>query len=150
MVVQRVSASSVSVDGTVRGEIGRGLMLLVGFGLSDGAEILKPMAEKILNMRIFSNDQGRFDLSVLDLSGEILAIPQFTLYADTSKGRRPDFFGALPPAEASAFFERFVACLAELNGGRVHQGVFGASMSVSLTNEGPVTIILDSTATNKN
>ncbi len=144
VILQRVSSASVEVEGRIRGQIGQGLVALVGFGAADEATVLEPMARKILNMRIFSNDQGRFHSSLLDKSGEILAIPQFTLYANTSKGRRPDFYGALAPDEAAHLFDRFVSVLELVIPGRVQQGVFGAMMSVSLTNEGPVTIILDS------
>ena len=144
VILQRVSSASVQVEGIIKGEIGEGLVALVGFGTSDDVTVLEPMARKILNIRIFSNDEGRFHSSLLDKYGEILAVPQFTLYAKTSKGRRPDFFGALAPNDAADLFDRFVSVLESAIPSRVQQGVFGAMMSVSLTNEGPVTIILDS------
>lgn len=142
IIIQRVNHASVTVDDTVCGAVERGLMLLVGFGSGDTDQALRPMAEKVLHMRIFPNEEGRFHFSVKDIAGGILAIPQFTLYADTSKGRRPDFFGALQPQQASPLFDSFCALLAESV--PVERGVFGAHMKVLFENDGPVTISLDS------
>lgn len=142
IIIQRVSHASVSVDGTVRGAIERGLMLLVGFGHEDTPAVLQPMAEKVLHMRIFPNEQGRFHFSLQEIAGGILAIPQFTLYADTSKGRRPDFFSALSPEKASPLFDDFCEILARAV--PTERGVFGAHMKVLFENDGPVTISLDS------
>ncbi len=142
VLLQRVSSASVTVDGTVRGAIDRGLLLLVGFGQGDTVAALAPMAEKLAVMRIFPNEQGRFHFSVKDIGGGVLLIPQFTLFADTSKGRRPEFFGALPPAEATKLFDAFVEEFTKLGVSPVEKGVFGADMKVSLLNDGPVTIMV--------
>lgn len=143
VVIQRVKEASVRVNTEVVGEIGRGLVLLIGFGRNDTEECIDPMVEKIVAMRIFPNDEGRFDRSVVQVEGSILAISQFTLYADTSKGRRPEFFGALEPSAARALFEKTVAALKASSVKHVATGVFGAMMEVSLINEGPVTITLE-------
>lgn len=142
VIIQRVNHASVRVDETVHGAIDRGLMLLVGFGQGDSEAVLRPMAEKVLTMRIFPNDEGRFHFSVQDVQGSILAIPQFTLYADTAKGRRPDFFSAMNPALASPLFDAFCELLRKQL--PTERGVFGAHMKVLFENDGPVTISLDS------
>ncbi len=141
--LQRVSSAAVHVDGAAVGTIDRGLLLLVGFGQNDTAAPLKPMAEKLCNMRIFPNDEGRFHFSVKDIQGGVLLVPQFTLFADTSKGRRPEFFGAMAPKEASALFDAFVEEFRSLGIQPVATGVFGADMKVSLVNDGPVTILVE-------
>ena len=146
IVLQRVSSASVTVDGKITGEIAEGLMLLTGFGQGDTDLKLRPMAEKISNLRIFANDQGKFHYSLLDRNGGVLLVPQFTLFADTSKGRRPEFFGAMPPVEASPMFDRFVEEFRKLGIASVQTGVFGADMKVALVNDGPVTICMDSRA----
>jgi D-tyrosyl-tRNA(Tyr) deacylase len=118
-------------------------MLLVGVGKSDTDKQLKAMAQKIANMRIFPDEQGRFHLSVIDIQGGILAVPQFTLYADTKKGRRPEFFGAMPPEQATVMFDQFVELLGDITEKNVEVGVFGADMQVALENSGPVTIMVE-------
>jgi D-tyrosyl-tRNA(Tyr) deacylase len=143
IVIQRVLNSSVEVESKQVASIQRGLMLLVGFGQDDTAECLQAMAEKVVNMRIFPNEEGRFHFSVKDIAGEILAVPQFTLYADTSKGRRPEFFAALKPEAATKLFDEFCDCLSKTLDRPVERGIFGANMKVNLLNDGPVTIILD-------
>jgi D-tyrosyl-tRNA(Tyr) deacylase len=144
IVLQRVSSAAVTVDGETVGAIGPGLLLLVGFGRGDTEAGIGPMIDKVLNMRIFPDQQGRFHHSVGELSGELLVVPQFTLYADTSKGRRPDFFGALEPKAAEVLYERFLSMLAaRYSSGRVAGGRFGAHMQVASVNDGPVTILLD-------
>lgn len=143
VILQRVSRAKVTVLGEVVGEIAQGLLLLVGFGQGDTRACLQPMADKILTMRVFPNDAGRFDLSVLDVQGEILAVPQFTLYADTSKGRRPEFFQALKPQEAEALFGDLLSLLRDSGARRVASGVFGAHMLVESVNDGPVTITVE-------
>jgi len=145
VILQRVQRASVKVDGAVAGEIGHGLLLLVGFGQGDSETCIAGMVEKITTMRVFPNDQGRFDRSVLDVGGEILAVSQFTLYADTSKGRRPEFFQALNPQEADLLFQKFLADLRSSGVVKVASGVFGAHMLVEWVNDGPVTIPLDRT-----
>ena len=143
VIIQRVSRASVSVEGTTVGAIGAGLLLLVGFGKTDSFETLKPMAEKIVAMRIFSDERGRFDASLLETKGAVLAVPQFTLYAETSKGRRPEFFDALAPEPASQLFTQFKETLRHAGVAQVESGVFGAYMQVELVNDGPVTITLE-------
>jgi len=143
VLLQRVASASVTVDGKVTGAIERGLLLLTGFGAGDDASKLVPMAQKVANMRIFPNDEGRFHFSVLEIGGGVLTVPQFTLYADTSKGRRPEFFSALAPAEATKLFDAFTLEFVKLGVKSVGKGVFGADMKVALLNDGPVTIMVE-------
>ena len=140
VVIQRVSHANVIVDNQVTGAIEKGLMVLVGFGQNDNEDVLKPMAEKIANMRIFGDEAGRMNLSLIDISGGLLLVPQFTLYADTSKGRRPEFFSAKPPKEANELFDKFVTVFSRMGISKVQQGQFQAHMHVNLENDGPVTI----------
>ncbi len=146
-VIQRVSEASVTVEGQVVGQINRGLLVLLGIGRGDGYNEVSLFAEKIANLRIFSDEQGRFNRSVLDISAEVLVVSQFTLYADTRRGRRPSFTDAAAPEIAAPLVEAFAAALRE-RGLTVANGVFGAHMSVDLQNDGPVTVVLD-TATFK-
>lgn len=141
LVIQRVKSASVSIDGRVYNAIQQGLLLLVGVGPEDQQEDLDYAVRKIVNMRIFSDDEGKMNLSVKDIQGEILSVSQFTLFADTKKGNRPAFTGAAKPDMAEAFYQEFNQELAkEIS---VEAGVFGADMQVELVNDGPVTIILD-------
>jgi D-aminoacyl-tRNA deacylase len=142
-VIQRVSKASVTVDDQVAGAIGRGLLVLLGVGSADQQNDALLLAEKIAHLRIFSDAQGRFNLSVLDINGEVLAISQFTLYADTRRGRRPSFSDAARPEIAAPLVNSFVEALRG-HGLLVASGVFGAHMLVDLQNDGPVTIVLDS------
>ncbi|PZV07335.1 MAG: D-tyrosyl-tRNA(Tyr) deacylase [Leptolyngbya sp.] len=143
VVVQRVSASSVTVDGEIIGKIGRGLNLLVGIAPTDTAAELGWMARKCLDLRLFpSPDSDRWDLSVQEIQGEILVVSQFTLYGDCRKGRRPSFDGAAAPAQAEALYNDFVILLRE-SGLRVGTGKFGAMMQVEINNDGPVTLLLE-------
>ena len=142
--MQRVSAANVVVNGTTTGAIGNGLLLLVGVTHDDSEAIEDRMADKIVKLRIFSDDAGLMNRSVLDVGGEILAVSQFTLYADARKGNRPSYTDAARPEQASPAFDRFVGKLAARLGKPVPTGIFGADMKVSLTNDGPVTIWLDS------
>jgi len=142
-VVQRVREASVTVDGCVTGSIGEGLLVLAGFGHGDSDATLAPVASKIVNLRIFEDEAGRMNLSLLDRVLPLLVVSQFTLYADCRKGRRPSFTGAATPAEAERLYTVFVDMLRAL-GPRVETGQFGAMMEVRLLNWGPVTIILDS------
>jgi len=137
-VVQRVSRARV----TPGGEIGRGLCVLLGVAGGDGEEQAARLAGKIARLRVFPDDAGRFDRSVVDVSGAALVVSQFTLIADTAKGNRPSFTDAAPPDEAKALYERFCSELRAL-GVPVETGVFGAKMEVELVNDGPVTIVLD-------
>ncbi|MGD0714310.1 MAG: D-aminoacyl-tRNA deacylase [Gaiellaceae bacterium] len=140
-VCQRVDAARVLVGGEVVGEIGPGLCVLLGVARGDGAGDAARLAGKTARLRVFEDDAGRFDRSLLDVGGGALVVSQFTLIADTAKGNRPSFSGAAPPEEAEPLYERFCAELRAL-GVPVEQGVFGARMAVELVNDGPVTIVL--------
>jgi D-aminoacyl-tRNA deacylase len=142
-VLQRVSRASVTVDGRVSGEIDAGLVVLLAVGREDAAATAASMAEKIANLRIFSDDDGKMNRSLLDTGGAVLAVSQFTLYGDARGQRRPSFLQAAPPELGKSLYEEFVRALAAL-GVRVQTGVFQAHMSVELVNDGPVTILLDS------
>jgi D-tyrosyl-tRNA(Tyr) deacylase len=142
-VVQRVSRASVSVDGKVTGEIGPGLVILVAVGKEDTVATASTMAEKVANLRIFGDDAGKMNRSLLDTGGAALAISQFTLYGDARGQRRPSFIQAGPPELGKALYEEFARELRGL-GVRVETGVFQAYMAVELVNDGPVTILLDS------
>ena len=141
--IQRVKSASVTVAGKTTGEIDAGLLLLVGFSKEDSHQNFPRMADKICNMRLFTNSDGKFDNSVLEVEGSILIVPHFTLYADCKKGRRPDFFNAMAPEQANLLFDNFLHTLTT-RCPRVESGVFGAAMQVELINDGPVTILLDS------
>ena len=143
-VIQRVSAASVAVDGKITGEIGAGLLVLAGFEVDDGEADLDWMAGKIVRMRIFADAAGVMNRSVLDSGGGILAVSQFTLYASVRKGNRPSWSRAARGDVSQPLFERFVARLAAELGKPVPTGVFGADMRVSLINDGPVTLAIDS------
>ena len=142
IVIQRVSSSRVSVSGRTVGDIGAGLCLLIGVAPGDGEREILWAASKIANLRIFEDPEGKMNRSILDIGGEILAVSQFTLYADCKKGRRPSFTGAAEPSLANALYESLAAQLRKM-GISVQTGVFGAEMKVDIINEGPVTIILD-------
>jgi D-tyrosyl-tRNA(Tyr) deacylase len=145
-VIQRVTRASVSVDGRVAGEIGAGLLVLLGVSRSDDPESAGYLAEKIANLRIFSDEAGKMNLSMLDTGGSVLVVSQFTLYGDTRGGRRPSYIQAAPPEEASLLYQEFVRSMRSL-GVPVETGVFQANMQVQLVNDGPVTILLDSEKT---
>ena len=141
-VVQRARHASVRVDGEVVAEIGTGVVVLLGVASGDTEAEADRLAGKIARLRMFENDDGRFDRSLLDVAGEALVVSQFTLLADTRKGTRPSFSGAADPELAEPLYERFCGFLEEADV-RVSRGVFGARMQVSLVNDGPVTIVLD-------
>ena len=145
-VVQRVSRASVTVDGRVTGEIGPGLMILLGVGREDTSAVAAYLAEKVANLRIFEDDQGKMNLSLLDVKGAALVVSQFTLYGDARGQRRPSFISAAPPERAKALYEEFTVAIEGL-GVSVATGIFQTMMSVELVNEGPVTILLDSDKT---
>lgn len=142
-VVQRVSRAEVRVEGRVVGAIGRGLLVLVGIAREDTPETGKALAEKIAHLRVFDDDQGRMNRSLLEAGGAVLCVSQFTLYGDCRKGRRPSYDRAAPPAAAQTLYESFVASLGAL-GVPVETGEFRALMDVELVNDGPVTLLLDS------
>ena len=141
-VVQRVRDASVLVGGEVVGRVGAGVVVLLGVAAEDTTSEADRLAGKVARLRIFENDDGRLDRSLLDVSGEALVVSQFTLIADTRKGNRPSFAGAAAPELAKRLYEEFCSALESL-GVRVARGVFGARMEVSLVNDGPVTIVLD-------
>jgi D-tyrosyl-tRNA(Tyr) deacylase len=141
-VVQRVARARVLIDGEARSEIEAGLCVLLGVARGDDAASAERLAGRVARLRIFENEEGRFDRSLLDVGGAALVVSQFTLLADTAKGNRPSFTDAAPPEEAEPLYERFCEALRAL-GIAVKTGVFGARMEVELVNDGPVTIILD-------
>jgi D-tyrosyl-tRNA(Tyr) deacylase len=142
-VVQRVSKARVLVEGRVSGEIGAGLVVLLGVGQGDTSEAAKYLAEKTATLRIFADDAGKMNRSVVDVGGAALVVSQFTLYGDARGQRRPSFLKAAPPEEANRLYEEYCAALRAL-GVRVETGIFQTMMAVELTNDGPVTILLDS------
>lgn len=143
VVIQRVSESHVKVDGKIVGEIGKGLMLLVGIDENDSTADADWLVQKILNLRIFGDDEGKLNLSVVDIAGEILCISQFTLISDYKKGNRPSFIKAAKPDKAIPLFDYFKEQISR-SGLKTESGIFGADMKVSLINDGPVTIVMDS------
>lgn len=143
VVLQRVARASVTIQGRAAGAIGPGLLLLVGFTEGDGEDEVAWMAEKVVGLRIFSDDEGKMNRSLDEVGGGILVVSQFTLYGDTRKGRRPSFVKAAHPDVAIPLYELFVDLLRERAPGRVETGEFGAMMDVELTNDGPVTLVLE-------
>lgn len=144
VLLQRVSDASVRVDGDVAGEIGHGLLAFVAAGEGDEDADLEYCVDKTVHLRIFADDEGKMNRSVLDVDGAVLAVPQFTLYGDVSKGRRPSFFEAMDPGPAEEMFDTYVDALGDAGVETVESGVFGAMMEVDLVNDGPVTIWVDS------
>jgi len=142
LLIQRVSHASVAVDKKIVGQIGRGLLVLCGFKKGDIKTNLGKIAEKCLNLRIFEDDQDKMNLSLLDISGEILVVSQFTLYANCRKGRRPGFDNSMPPDAAEKMYEQLITEF-QTTRLKVKSGIFGAKMDIALNNDGPVTIMLD-------
>ena len=143
-LIQRVTRASVTVDNEVISEIGSGLLLLLGVERSDDSNTVRELCRRILAYRVFPDDQGRMNRSLLDMGGSLLVVPQFTLAADTRSGSRPGFSVAARPESAEVLFHEFVAsCESQLGAGRVGQGRFGADMKVALVNDGPVTFLLE-------
>jgi len=142
-VVQRVAKGAVKINGELVGSIGRGLVVLLGVGKEDSEEDVKVLAEKIVNLRIFPDEEGKMNRSLLDVGGEMLVVSQFTLYGDCRKGRRPSFTDAASPKHAEELYEKFVRYVQDKGLG-VATGVFGAMMMVEIFNDGPVTFVLDS------
>ena len=143
IVIQRVSEASVTIDGTVHGKIGKGFLLLVGVTDADNEQIARKMADKLSKLRIFEDEQGKMNLSLTQVGGEVLSVSQFTLLADCRKGNRPSFTGAGSPEHAEKLYLYLNEYLRSL-GFTVEEGIFGAEMKVRLLNDGPVTILLDS------
>ena len=146
LLIQRATRAEVRVDGNVVGSIGPGLVVLVGVGHSDTGTEAETLAGKAVDLRIFRDEDGKTNRSLIDVGGEVLAISQFTLFADTRKGRRPSFLDAASPDLGNALYERFCEAV-EARGVRVARGIFGAEMEVELVNDGPMTIWLDTAAT---
>lgn len=142
-VLQRVTNASVKVDGEIVGQIGKGFLVLLGAGCADTDKDAEKLADKISKIRLFEDEEGKMNLSAGDIDGEILVISQFTLYADSRKGNRPNFMNAMEPKEAERLYEYFVYLL-EGKFKKIQKGIFGADMKVELLNDGPVTIILES------
>jgi len=142
-VIQRVSEASCTVDGQITGKIGQGLLIFLGIEESDTSEDLQWLAQKITNMRIFSDENGLMNKALADINGEILLISQFTLFASTKKGNRPGFTRAAKPEKAVPMYKEMIAELEKLTGRKLQTGIFGADMKISLLNDGPVTIIMD-------
>jgi len=146
-VVERVRRAGVRVDGEKVGEIGAGLLVLVGVGANDTPEVAQALAEKIVNLRLFDNPEGRMDRSLLEAGGDVLCVSEFTLYGDCRKGRRPSYSEAASPEAARPLYDAFIESLRELvrpPGGRVETGRFQAMMEVESVNDGPVTLLIDS------
>lgn len=144
VVIQRVAEASVKVDGSVTGSIGKGLLILLGIEEADTAEDVDWLTGKIAKLRIFNDNEGVMNLSLPDVSGELLVVSQFTLHASTKKGNRPSYIRAAGPGKAIPMYELFKERIGKLTGKEVQSGIFGAMMDVKLVNSGPVTIIIDS------
>jgi D-aminoacyl-tRNA deacylase len=142
VLLQRVSRAQVSVDGGLKGKIGLGLVLLVGIAAGDTEKEVLSLAEKVVNLRVFSDDEGKMNHSLLDVEGEALVVSQFTLYGDCKKGRRPSFVKAAPPDQANELYLKFVDLIGDF-GVKVETGQFQAHMEVELVNDGPVTLLLE-------
>lgn len=148
IVIQRVKSAKVTVEGKNVAQIGRGLLLLLGVGKDDSAEDIERIAKKVLNLRIFEDEQGKMNLNIKQITGQILSVPQFTLYAEVRKGNRPGFDSAAEPSTAKEYWKKFNNILKN-NGADVKEGVFGAHMDVELVNDGPVTILLEAANSEK-
>jgi D-tyrosyl-tRNA(Tyr) deacylase len=144
VVIQRVSEASVMIDGKVHNQINRGFVVLLGVGQTDDEQDINYLVQKILGLRIFSDPEGKMNCSLDEVNGEVLLISQFTLFASTKKGNRPSYIDAAPPGMAIPLYEKFIEVITASLGSRLKTGMFGADMKVSLINDGPVTIQMDS------
>jgi len=144
VLIQRVSEASVKIDGQVKSQIDKGLLILLGIENEDGQEDINWLVEKILKLRIFDDENGVMNLSLMDVDGDLMLISQFTLHASTRKGARPSYIKAARPEKAIPLYETFIKIMEEKKGGEIATGVFGADMKVGLINDGPVTIWIDS------
>jgi D-tyrosyl-tRNA(Tyr) deacylase len=142
-VVQRVSQASVTIDGNIKSQIGKGILMLVSFEETDAIEDLSWLAAKVCKLRIFDDSQGVMNVSIQDIDGEILIVSQFTLHASTKKGNRPSYIKAAKPETAIPFYEKFIELVEFESTKKVQTGTFGADMKVALVNDGPVTILID-------
>ncbi|MCS7027224.1 MAG: D-aminoacyl-tRNA deacylase [Bacteroidia bacterium] len=146
MVIQRVKYASVTVDNVIVGKIDTGLLVLVGYTHTDTQTDFEKWAKKVVQMRIFNDEQGKMNLSVVDIKGDILLVSQFTLYADTRKGNRPSYIQAAPPEIAIPLYEKTIQAFEKVLERPIQKGIFGADMKVELLNDGPVTIVIDTDA----
>jgi D-tyrosyl-tRNA(Tyr) deacylase len=144
VIIQRVTSASVSIDNKVHNAIGKGLLVLVGFEESDSIEDIQWISKKIVDLRIFSDLEGKMNLSIKEIHGELLVVSQFTLFASTKKGNRPSFIRSAKPAIAIPLYEQFIVILNSHLPDKIKTGIFGADMKVALVNDGPVTILMDS------
>ena len=144
VIIQRVTSASVSIDTKIHNAIGKGLLVLVGFEESDSSEDIQWISKKIVDLRIFSDLEGKMNLSIKEIQGELLVVSQFTLFASTKKGNRPSFIRSAKPAIAIPLYEKFIEILNSHLPDRIKTGIFGADMKVALVNDGPVTILMDS------
>jgi len=144
VVIQRVSEASVMIDGKVHNQIHQGFVVLLGIGQTDDEQDINYLVQKILGLRIFSDAEGKMNCSLDEVNGEVLLISQFTLFASTKKGNRPSYIDAAPPGMAIPLYEKFIEVITASLGSRLKTGIFGADMKVSLINDGPVTILMDS------
>lgn len=145
LLIQRVSSAKVEVNQQTVGQINQGLLVYVGFNRQDKPELLPKAIDKLIHLRIFSNDEDKLDLSLQDIGGQLLLVSQFTLYANCQRGRRPDFIEAMPPAEACELYRLFVDACVKTLPNKVETGIFGADMQVSSINDGPLTFMLEFT-----
>lgn len=143
IVIQRVKRASIFVEGIYKDRIESGLVIFVGFGRNDCESLIEHAVRKILKLRIFADEKGKLNLNVFDVSGELMVVSQFTLYANTERGNRPDFLAAMSPEDAKKFFDKFVVTCQSCYSGKIVSGDFGKHMLVELHNDGPVTVILD-------
>jgi len=144
VVIQRVSEASVVIDGKVHNQINQGFVVLLGVGQTDNEQDINYLVQKIIGLRIFSDAEGKMNCSLDEVNGEVLLISQFTLFASTKKGNRPSYIDAAPPGMAIPLYEKFIEVIQATLGSRLKTGIFGADMKVSLINDGPVTILMDS------
>lgn len=143
LVIQRVSRASLTVDGVLKGSINKGLVIFVGFGKNDDESMIEPAVRKLLKLRIFADERGKMNLSIMDVCGGLMIVSQFTLYANTRSGNRPDFLFAMQPFVAENFFKKFVETCCRFYSGDIIAGDFGRHMVVEILNDGPVTILLN-------
>ena len=143
LLIQRVTSSSLYIEGSLISQIKKGLVVLIGISKSDSEHVIEKLVKKLLNLRVFEDENSKMNNSILDIGGEILLVSQFTLYADTSKGNRPSFINAADPKNAELLYNKFIEKLNIVFGNNIKTGRFGANMQIELVNDGPVTIIIE-------